>query len=525
MDILLRNFLTSLILLPIAGAIVLRAARTRLSPRWTALTATLLTFVLSLLLLLAYDWHDPAGGDVPAYAIRDGIHPGGVVQLVQRIGLISPLHLEYFVGIDGLSLPLVLLTTLICPLVCVASWKIDPESQRYFTLVLLTEAAILATLFSLNLAFFALFFAIALLPIGMLIGRWGGPRKQAAQSKFFIFMLLSTLALLVAVIGVFRCSGSLDLIALAVPPANPCPPTGAAKALFLILMAALVIRLAAFPFHTWLVDVHAAVSAPISMMLSALVQTTGAYGVFRIARPLFPDAAKFFWVIFAALGIANIFFGALCAMSRGSLKRLASLILLPQAGFILLGAAVMTPAGAFGATFLIVSGGISSAILHVLLGILADRARHPVLSDVGSGARNMAVYDGFSIVGFLTLAGLPMLGTFVGQLLVLLGVFQAAGQGSPLLARGQAGPAAVFCIAILGCIGILLITVSLLLALQRILLSPRRAERRGWPDLDQREIAILTTLTAVALLLGILPATIYFNFTRTTVEALQRLIQ
>ena len=519
MDFIFRNFLAFLIFLPFVGVIVMRATRRRLRAKWIALGATLLVLLFSSLLPLFYDWRDPANGEAVSYAVRDGAHPGGVVQLVQRAGLIHAVHVQYFVGIDGLSLPLVLLTTLICALVCIASWKVEQESERYFTLVLLAESAILATFLSLDFIFFLLFFAMSWVPIAMLIGRWGGPRKQSAQAKFFIFMLLSSLALLIALIGVFHSAHSFDLIALAglQEPSAPSAHGGAGAAVFLILMVALVMRLAAFPFHTWLLDAHAAVSPPISMMLCALIRTTGAYGIFRIAYPLFPAAAQSHWLICAAAGLGNIFFGALCAMSQGNLKRLAGFALMPQAGFILLGAAVMTPAGAYGATLIILAAPLTSAMLYSLFGILSDRIRHPAPSHIGSSI-SMPIYRTFSVIGFLAALGLPMLCTLIGPLLVLLGTFQAAKPDSLLLRGGHASIAAIYSIALLGCIGLLLTSVSVVLALRRIFFGPRRAERRDWPDLDQREVAILTTLAVVAVLLGIIPATLYF--TRTTVAAL-----
>jgi NADH-quinone oxidoreductase subunit M len=541
MRFLQDNLLTLLIVMPTVGACFTLLAKGRDAARWSALTTTLITLALALLILVPFKWR-PDAGTTAAYGYNGAAGPAGsfgVVQLVREADWIPTFNIKYRVGVDGLSLPLVLLTAFICVLSAVASWDLQRMSRGYFALLLFLETGLLGTFLSLDFFLFYVFFEITLLPMYFLIGIWGGERKEYAAIKFFLYTLVGSIALLVVLIGTYLVTkdpaggkGSFDLVRL--PALVKAAVAGGgltanvAGWFFVLAMVGFLVKLPAVPLHTWLPDAHVEAPTPISMILAAILLKMGGYGIFRVAYPLFPDAARELWMPFAVVGVASIIYGGLCAMAQTDFKRLVAYSSVSHMGFVTLGAAMMTKTAANGALFMMVAHGITSAMLFFVVGVVYDRARHREIARFGGLATTMPLYTGLSTVGMMANLGLPGLCGFVGEILVLLGSFEAARPDSILMqwgrARGVDLHVPIYTFAILACTGIVISAAYMLWTIQRVYFGPERPEYRNFPEVDAREQIVLWPLAAMAVLLGVLPTMLVFTFTESTMDSLFKLL-
>jgi NADH-quinone oxidoreductase subunit M len=517
--------------------------------RVIAVLASLLTLALSLTLFGEFF----GGGDTANQVTIFGSAYGNVLHCVQRFPWImgDNFTIEYFLGMDGLSFPLFILTTLVSFLACVASWnfdkwKISKGPRAYFALFLLLETGMLGVFVALDFFLFYIFWEVMLLPMYFLIGVWGGPKKEYAAIKFFLFTLAGSVLMLVALLGMYFYSadaldpvqnpalapdatlsvsyatgepltqGTFDLIELATNRAIQTYFGSASTLLlgyrfaplaFMLLFIGFAIKLPSVPFHTWLPDAHVEAPTPISMILAGVLLKMGGYGFLRLCYPIFPSGGQYWALLVAVVGVVSILYGALCAMAQTDFKKLVAYSSISHMGYVLLGIAVMTKTGFHGAMFQMIAHGISSPMCFFLVGVIYDRAHHRRINDFGGLWLTMPKYGSMATLGFFASLGLPGLCGFIGEVYVLLGTFQARATFT------WAVPMAVLAAA-----GVILTAGYILWLIQRVYLGKVREEYAGFAEATARELFILAPFAALAILLGILPQQTLFDFMNGTLD-------
>ncbi len=503
-----ERILDLIIFLPIVGMVVVLVLPSR-HARSIGVLTTLAVFLTSLVLFSPF---------ISGYALSGSY---GLSMLFERdLSWINvgDFNIRYHVGIDGLSFPLIILTTLITFLAACASWnfdqwKVNRGAKGYFALFLLLEAGVLGTFCALDFFLFYIFWEVMLLPMYFLIGVWGGPRKEYAAIKFFLFTLAGSVLMLVALLAMYFTSaealggaGTFSLIEYANNPHihelfnaknTMFLNWNFGRAMFVMLFIGFAIKVPVFPFHTWLPDAHVEAPTPISMILAGILLKLGAYGFLRVCYPIFPEAAMWGAYFLAVLGVINILYGALCAMAQSDFKRLVAYSSISHMGYVLLGIAIMTTVGFQGAMFQILAHGISSPMCFFLVGVIYDRAHHRDINRFGGLWLSMPRYGSMATLGFFASLGLPALCGFIGEFWVLIGTFQAGGVHS---AFTWAKP-----VAIVASLGAILTAAYILWLVQRVYLGKRQEEYAGFPDATARETFILVPMAALAVFMGILP--------------------
>jgi NADH-quinone oxidoreductase subunit M len=460
------------IFLPLAGAVLVG-----LIPRkqegiiWiVALVVTTATFVVSLGVLANFD------------AGRDGFQLGSTAQWIPEWGV------GYVTGVDGISLWMVLLTTFLMPLGVLASWSITKRVKPYFVFLLALETGMLGVFASLDMFLFYLFWEATLVPMYFLIGMWGYGRRLYAAMKFFLFTLVGSLLMLVAILFLyFSASGdpTFSYEALLGTPLD----LGTQRLLFLAFFASFAVKVPLVPLHTWLPDAHTEAPTAGSVMLAGVLLKMGAYGLIRFGIPFFPDAARELAPLVIGLSMIGIIYGAVVAAMQKDLKRLIAYSSVAHLGFVTLGLFIGSLEGMSGGVLQMVSHGLSTGALFMLVGALYDRRHTRLIADYGGLAKSVPVFAGIFLFVALSSLGLPGLNGFVGEFLVLLGTFFEY--------RWWVVPAAF---------GVILAAVYLLWAYQRVFHGPVHIEaNRTLPDANVREVAMLAPILAAILLIGVYP--------------------
>ncbi|RPJ49379.1 MAG: NADH-quinone oxidoreductase subunit M [Candidatus Latescibacterota bacterium] len=451
--------------------------------RWTAAAGTLVPLLLSVYLYGAFD------------RSLAGINDAASFQFVVMKPWIESFHIQYYMGIDGLSVTMILLTTLLSFLCIFASYGIASGLRGYFSMFLLLEVGMLGTFCALDFFLFYLFWELMLLPMYFLIGIWGGPRKVYAAIKFFLYTLFGSVLMLLCILALYFKGGhTFDMVRLmsAGVETGSIGFLGAAldfgKVIFLGLFIGFAIKVPIFPFHTWLPDAHVEAPTPVSVILAGVLLKMGTYGMMRISFPILPEATRWFAPALAVLALINIVYGALCAMAQKDLKKLIAYSSVSHMGFVLLGMASGTALGMNGAVLQMFNHGTITAMLFLLVGVIYDRAHHRQIEGFGGLVSRMPIYGAFTSLAFFAAIGLPGLSGFISEALVLLGGFRAF----PL-------------VTILSASGIVLGAAYMLWTYQRIFLGPLNERYADLPEISGREIFTLAPLGVIVIVLGFYP--------------------
>ena len=471
------GLISLLIFLPLAGAVLI-ALGPREKPgllRGIALTTSVVTFLLSLGLFTRF-----VAGE-------------GGFQLVETLPWVPGLGITYRVGIDGISLFLVLLSTLLSVVAMAASWSdIKVRVKEFMICLLFLETGMIGVFVALDLFLFYVFWEVMLIPMYLLIGIWGNPaRRIYAAVKFFLFTMFGSLLMLVAILVLYFYHGkttgmyTFDLMSWY----NLKLPLSMQIWLFLAFGLAFAIKVPMFPFHTWLPDAHTEAPTVGSVLLAAVLLKMGTYGFLRFNLPLFPEATVMFVPLLAGLSLVGIIYGALVAMVQVDVKRLVAFSSVSHMGFVVLGIFALNVEGMTGAMLQMLNHGFSTGALFLIVGMLYERRHTRMIADFGGLSTVMPVFATFFLIVALSSIGLPGLNGFVGEFLVLLGAFQA----EPLW-------------AVVAGLGVILAAVYMLWMFQRVMFGEvDKEENRGLKDLNIREAALLLVMVFFIIQFGVYP--------------------
>jgi NADH-quinone oxidoreductase subunit M len=468
--------LSAVVFLPALGALLLCLfpAGDHRNLKATALGLTILDFLLSLGLWTGFD--SGSSG----------------YQFSARASWIDSFGITYSVGVDGISLVLVVLTTALMPLTILGAWTAVEHRLKEFLIALLAlQTGMLGAFVALDLFLFYVFWEAMLVPMYFLIGVWGGQRRVYAAVKFFIFTMAGSLLMLIAILFVARQPDGAWNFALEAALRRDFP-LSEARWLFAAFALAFAIKVPMFPVHTWLPDAHVEAPTAGSVILAGVLLKLGVYGFIRFAFPLFPEAAIEALPVLGWLSVIGIVYGALVAWVQPDMKKLVAYSSVSHLGFCMLGLAALSVEAVSGAVFVMIAHGVSTGALFLLVGVLYERRHTRLLADYGGIARRVPVFAAMLVMTAMASAGLPALSGFPGEFLVLLGTFTAG------------GPQRVW--AFIAATGVILAAVYLLWMVQRVLFGPlQNPANENLSDMNAREVTVVGTLMVAALVLGLAP--------------------
>ena len=488
-----EHLLTLLVLTPLVFAVALFAVPSREDiARYTALLGSLLTLGLSLAVFGRFESLSPA------------------MQLTENLRWIPSLGISWSLGIDGISLFLVLLTTILTPVVIIASQTaVLKRWKEYYFFLLLLESAVLGTFLALDAILFYVFWEAVLVPMYFLIGIWGGERRIYAAVKFFLFTAIGSLLMLVAILYVYYAfklqnghySASLaDLYTVTLPVTTQ-------KWLFAAFALSFAIKVPMFPLHTWLPDAHTEAPTGGSVLLAAVMLKMGTYGFLRWAMPLFPEASHAFTPLFLALGAVGIVYGALVAMVQPDMKRLIAYSSVSHLGYVMLGLFAMNAEAVSGSVLQMINHGISTGALFLLVGVIYERRHTREIAQFGGLAKSMPMYAAILLFVTLSSIGLPGTNGFVGEFLILIGTYRVA----PV-------------IGVLGALGVVLGAVYMLWLYQRVALGPiTNPENEKLSDASPRELLYLLPALIAILFIGVYPKPLLDRIEPSVEATIQRI--
>jgi NADH-quinone oxidoreductase subunit M len=477
-------WLSLLIFLPLAGAGTLYVVHER-HARIVALAVTVADFLFALPLWWLFE---PSSSRM---------------QFVEHVAWITSPPIHYSLGVDGISLPLMLMTAALMPLCVLISWEsIVTRVRPFMAVLLIMEAAMLGVFAALDFVLFYVFWEAMLIPMYLLIGVWGGPNRLYAAIKFFLYTLAGSVLLLVAILVLYFYGGhTFDVLALS----QVTYPASVQQWLFLAFFAAFAVKVPMFPFHTWLPDAHVEAPTAGSVILASVLLKMGAYGFVRFSLPMLPDASRNMTSLMAALSIIAIIYGAYMALAQIDLKKLIAYSSVSHMGFVTLGLFVMNQQGIEGAVLQMVNHGITTGALFLCVGIIYERTHSRLIVDNVGLAKPMPRYATFLVIFALSSLGLPGTNSFVGEFLVLIGTFVWSKAAAALAS-----------------LGVILAAAYLLYMVQRVVFGVARPrELPHLADVGIREFATLVPLVLLVFWIGLFPNPLISRMHSTVTKTLE----
>jgi NADH-quinone oxidoreductase subunit M len=514
------GILTWITFLPVVGMVIvlLLPKNSKDVIRWTSLGITVLQVILAVVI---YSRFDRSMAGINTVAGMQFVEKGTWID-IPSVAWFGRVHIEYFLGIDGLSVVMVLLTALVAFIATISSWKIDRSEKGYFALLLLLNTGMMGVFVALDFFLFYVFWEVMLLPMYFLIGVWGGPRREYAAIKFFLYTLFGSVLMLLAMIALYFSTSvyidgagvissiaegaksgltglekihTFNIIAM-MDPGNMVPgsllagwETSWRYLAYVGLFIGFAIKVPLFPFHTWLPDAHVEAPTPISVILAGVLLKMGTYGMLRISFPVFPDAMLHFSWELALLGVISMVYGALVAMAQTDFKKLIAYSSISHMGVVILGMASMNTQGMTGAVFQMFNHGTITAMLFLIVGVIYDRAHTRGVNEFGGLMNKMPRYSAVMVIAFFAALGLPGLSGFISEAFSLLGAFQTFRT-----------------LTIISAVTIVLTAGYMLWVLQRVFLGTLPEKWAGLTDMDGRETFMLVSLAVIVIFLGIYPA-------------------
>ncbi len=485
--------LSYLIFIPLVGfvAVMFLPREKHWLIRWVSTFFTFIPMVLSF--WLTYDYYFNYSGSA-AMAYTEG-----------PLSWIAPINAFYFLGVDGISVPMLFLTGLLTFLSIIASFNIVNRVKEYFAFFLLLETGMIGVFCALDFFLFYVFWEVMLVPMYFLIGIWGGPRKEYAAIKFFLYTLFGSIFMLVAILILYFTSEPHTLNILELIQTAPSTVTHSMQMVcFIFFFVAFAIKVPVWPFHTWLPDAHVEAPTAVSVILAAVLLKMGTYGMLRVSWPMFPEMVRYFHIPIALLGLIAIIYGALVSMAQKDLKKLVAYSSVSHMGFCILALGAYTSVTAIsGCLFQMFSHGLLTGALFLMVGVLYDRAHTREIAAFGGLGAKIPVYTGLMVLFAMGSLGLPGMSGFVSEFMVFVGSF-----------------ASFNVITALAVLGVVLTAGYMLRMVQRIFLGEFNAEKwGGLTEMNTREILMVAPLAILTIVIGVYPAPLS-NILRATLENL-----